>query len=121
MPQNSALPHAENAILDDLVLQSNLSRLNPKFGDFVTRVAAEAWGLPLINQRTKVLITLAIDVANQSQNGPGSPFVAHIHMAIKQGVTRQELEELLLFTCVYAGFNKSAGCFGVLNEIFGDS
>ena len=38
-------------------------------------------------------------------------------MAIKQGATREEIEELLLFTCVYAGFNKAAGCFGALNEI----
>ena len=26
---------------------------------------------------------------------------------------------LLLFMCVYAGFNKAAGCFGMLNEVFG--
>jgi 4-carboxymuconolactone decarboxylase len=39
-------------------------------------------------------------------------------MALKQGATREEIEELLLFLCVYAGFNKVAGSFGVMNEIF---
>jgi 4-carboxymuconolactone decarboxylase len=42
-------------------------------------------------------------------------------MALKQGATREEIEEVLLFMCVYAGFNKAAGCFGTLNEILGSS
>jgi 4-carboxymuconolactone decarboxylase len=40
-------------------------------------------------------------------------------MAIKQGATRAELEELLLFICVYAGFNKAVVCFPLLNEVLG--
>lgn len=107
-----------NAVLDDQELQAGLKGINPKFGDFVTRVAGEAWGLPLIDQKTKALITVAVDVVNQSQYGPGSPFAAHVDMALKQGATREEIEEVLLFMCVYAGFNKAAGCFGALNEIF---
>jgi 4-carboxymuconolactone decarboxylase len=109
----------KNAVLDDVELQQGLKRINPKFGDFCTRVAGEAWGLPLIDQKTKALITIAIDVVNQDQVGAGSPFGAHVNMAIQQGATREEIEELLLFMCVYAGFNKAAGCFGMLNEILG--
>lgn len=108
----------QNAVLDDVALQDALKGINPKFGDFVTRVAGEAWGLPLIDQKTKALITIAVDVVNQDQVGPGSPFAAHVNMAQQQGATKEEIEELLLFLCVYAGFNKVAGCFGVLNEIF---
>jgi 4-carboxymuconolactone decarboxylase len=108
----------ENAVLGDTQLQANLKSLNPKFGDFVTRVAGEAWGLPLIDQRTKALIVIAVDIVNQDHVGEGNPFRAHVDMAMKQGVTREELEELLVFMCVYAGFNKVAGCFGALNEIW---
>ncbi len=111
----------KNAVLDDHKLQEGLNRINPKFGDFCTRVAGEAWGLPLIDQKTKALITIAIDVVNQDQTGAGNPFGAHVNMALKQGATREEIEELLLFMCVYAGFNKAAGCFGMLNEILGAS
>jgi 4-carboxymuconolactone decarboxylase len=107
----------KNAVLDDLQLQESLKQINPKFGDFVTRVAGEAWGLPLIDQKTKALITIAIDVVNQGQSGPGSPFGAHVNMALQQGATPEEIEELLLFLCPYAGFNKVAGCFGALNEL----
>lgn len=110
-----------NAVLDDPELQAGLRSIHPQFGDFCTRVAGEAWGLPLIDQRTKALITIAVDVVNQTQNGLGSPFQAHVTMALRQGVTRPEIEELLLFMCVYAGFNKAAGCFGALKAIFEES
>jgi 4-carboxymuconolactone decarboxylase len=111
----------KNAVLDDPGLVEGLKAINPKFGDFCARVAGEAWGLPLIDQKTKALITIAVDVVNQDQVGPGSPFGAHVQMALKQGATREEIVELLVFMCVYAGFNKAAGCFGALNQILGPS
>ena len=107
----------DNAVLGDPELQAALNSVHPRFGDFCTRVAGEAWGLPLIDQRTKALITIAVDVANANETGPGAPFEAHVHMALKQGVTLGEIEELLLFMCVYAGFNKAANAFGRLGEI----
>jgi len=109
----------KNAVLEDHKLQDDLKKINPAFGDFCTRVAGEAWGLPLIDQKTKALITIAVDVVNQDQVGPGNPFGAHVRMALKQGATRAEIEELLMFMCVYGGFNKAAACFGRLNEFLG--
>lgn len=107
----------ENAVLGDPELQSALKGINQKFGDFCIRAAGEVWGLPLIDQKTKAFLTIAIDVVNANESGPGTPFAAHVMMARKQGATDAELEELLLFMCVYAGFNKAAGAFGRLNEI----
>jgi 4-carboxymuconolactone decarboxylase len=107
----------KNAVLGDPQLQEALKGINPRWGELCVRVAGEVWGLPLIDQRTKALITIAIDVVNANETGPGTPFEAHVDMALKQGVTREELEELLLFMCVYAGFNKVAGAFGRLDEI----
>lgn len=105
-----------NAVLDDAGLQAALSGVHPAFGDLCTRVAGEVWGKPLIDQATKALITIAIDVVNQGLV-PESPFEAHIRMALKQGVSFEQLEELLLFTCAYAGFNKVAPAFVRLREI----
>ena len=105
-----------NAVLDDLGLQAALKAVHPAFGDLCTRVAGEAWGKPLIDQLTKALITIAIDVSNQGMV-PESPFEAHVRMALKQGASFEQLEELLLFTCVYAGFNKAAPAFARLGAI----
>ncbi len=109
----------KNAVLEDEALKAALMGINPKFGDLCIRAAGEAWGQPLLSQKIKALITVAIDVVNQDQVGPGNPFGAHVNMSIQQGATREEVEEVLLFTCIYAGFNKAAGCFGALNEILG--
>jgi alkylhydroperoxidase/carboxymuconolactone decarboxylase family protein YurZ len=114
MPANAA---GANAVHDDPALQAALRALHPAWGDFCIRVAGEAWGLPLIDQRTKALITVAVDVVNGGENGPGAPFEAHVDMALKQGVSRAELEELMLFMSVYAGFNKAASGMGKLQEI----
>ena len=110
-------PYA-NAVLDDRNLQEKLAAIKPKYGPWVTRVAGEMWGLPLIDQKTKALIALTTDVVNQSPlGGPGSAFVAHVHIALDQGATREEIEELFLFLTVYAGFNKMVGCFAALNDV----
>jgi 4-carboxymuconolactone decarboxylase len=114
---NGSVPRYRNAVLDDYNLQAGLNSVNPKFGDFCTRVAGEAWGQPLIDQKTKALITIAVDVVNQER--AGGPMAVHVDMARQQGATRGEIEELLLFMCVYAGFNKAAACFSVLDEVFG--
>lgn len=108
-----------NAVLDDAELRAGLAGINPAFGELCVRVAGEVWGRPLIDQKTKALIVIAIDVVNQSLTGPGTPFGAHVNMALKQGATRAEIEEILLLTCVYAGFNKAAGAFGALKELLG--
>ena len=105
-----------NAVLDDLELQSGLKGVNPAFGDLCTRVAGEVWGKPLIDQATKAMLTIAIDVVNQGMV-PESPFEVHVRMALKQGVSFDQIEELLLFICVYVGFNKSAPAFIRLAEI----
>jgi 4-carboxymuconolactone decarboxylase len=107
----------KNAVLADPPLQEALKSIHTDWGDFCTRVAGEVWGLPLIDQKTKAFITIAVDVANANETGPGSPFEAHVHMALKQGATLAEIEEVLMFMSVYAGFNKAASAFGRLGEI----
>jgi 4-carboxymuconolactone decarboxylase len=111
------IPTMANAVTDDQALQQALLGINPDFGDLCVRVCGEVWGKPLISQKVKCLITIALDVANQSLDGPGTPFEAHVNMALKQGASFEEIEELILFTCAYCGFNKAAGAFGKLKEI----
>lgn len=38
-------------------------------------------------------------------------------MALKQGATYAELEELIVFASAYTGFNKGATTMGALNKI----
>lgn len=106
----------ENAVLGDSELQAGLRTMNAEFGDLCIRASGEAWGKPLIDQKTKVLIAIAVDVVEQIH---GKPFENHLHMAMKQGITREELEELLLFMTIYAGFNKAGAYYPELAQFFG--
>lgn len=105
----------ENAILGDQELQAGLRGLNEEWGDFCIRASAEAWGKPLIDQKTKILIAIAVDIVEQIN---GKAFENHVAMARKQGVTYEELKELLFFMNIYAGFNKVGGYYSTINEIF---
>ncbi|GAL25995.1 4-carboxymuconolactone decarboxylase [Vibrio maritimus] len=81
------------------------------------RVAGEGWGMPLIDQKTKALISIAIDQMALNVTGEGNPFGAHVDMALKQGATYEELEELIIFASAYTGFNKGATTMGALNKL----
>lgn len=107
----------KNAVLDDQELISALKSIHPVWGDMTVRVAGEAWGMPLLDQKTKALITIAIDQMALNINSEGSPFSAHIDMALKQGATYEEIEELIIFASVYTGFNKGATTIAALNKI----
>lgn len=102
----------ENAVLGDKELQAKLRAINPEFGDFCIRVSGEVFGKPLIDQKTKALIAIVVDVVEQLR---GIPFENHVEIALKQGATRGELEELLLLMTIYAGFNKAGSFYGELS------
>ena len=108
----------ENAVLDDGDLRAGLMAINPKFGDLCIRVAGEVWGAPLLPQKVKAFVAMTVDVANQGPCGPGSAFRAHLDMAVKQGATRDEVEELLTFLCCYCGMNKLPHFFAAAGEAF---
>ena len=106
----------DNAILGDKDLMTGLRKMNPAFGELCIETSAKAYGMPLLDQKTKVLIAIAVDIIEQIT---GKPFENHVHMAMKQGITRDELEELFLFMTTYAGFNKAGVFYPALNQVLG--
>lgn len=107
----------KNAVLDDQGLINGLKSINPVWGDLTVRVAGEVFAKPLIDQKTKTFITIVLDQMALNVNGTGNPFGAHVDMALKQGATYEEIEELIVFASMYTGFNKGATTMGALNEL----
>lgn len=107
----------KNAVLDDQALIDGLKSINPVWGDLTVRTAGEVWGMPHLDQKTKALIAIAIDQMALNVTGEGNPFGAHVDMALKQGATYEELEELIVFASAYTGFNKGATTMGALNKL----
>ncbi|MBI9066889.1 MAG: carboxymuconolactone decarboxylase family protein [Salinivirgaceae bacterium] len=104
----------KNAVLGDEELQKTLLGIDAEFGEFCIRVSGEVFGKPLIDQKTKSLIAIAVDVVEQIR---GIPFVNHVKIALKQGATPDELKELLFLMTIYAGLNKAGGFYGDLQDV----
>src|SRR5215471_4882163 len=70
------------------------------FQEFITRYAwGGVWTRPGLDHRTRSCVTVAILTAL----GRHEELPMHVRAALRNGVTREELKEVLLHTGVYAG------------------
>ena len=80
--------------------QSNLSEFNAPFQEFITRYAwGEIWERAGLTRRERSLITLAILVALNRE----PEFRMHIRAALNNGVTTEEIREVLIHAGIYCG------------------
>jgi 4-carboxymuconolactone decarboxylase len=87
------------------------------FQDFITRYAWGAvWSRPGLDRRMRSAITLAALVSLRAEN----ELAMHIRAALRNGLTAEEIREVLLHTAVYAGVPAANAAFaqarGVLRE-----
>jgi 3-oxoadipate enol-lactonase/4-carboxymuconolactone decarboxylase len=74
--------------------------LTAPFQDFITRYAwGDVWSRPGLDRRTRSLLTLALLTALGHEHELGM----HVRAAITNGVTPEEIGEVLLHSAVYAG------------------
>ena len=80
--------------------QANLSEFNAPFQEFITRYAwGEIWERAGLTRRERSLITLAILVALNRE----PEFRMHIRAALNNGVTIDEIREVLIHAGIYCG------------------
>lgn len=74
----------------------------------------EVWGRPGLDRRTRSIVNLAM------LSGMGKPNELKIHVrgALTNGVTKQEIQEIFLQTCIYAGVPSAGEAFKVAREVF---
>jgi 3-oxoadipate enol-lactonase/4-carboxymuconolactone decarboxylase len=87
------------------------------FQDLVGRVAwGEIWTRPGLDPRTRSCITVAMLVAL----GRLDELELHIGGAERNGVSRDEIVEVLLQAAIYCGFPAANSAFAVARKVFGD-
>jgi 4-carboxymuconolactone decarboxylase len=93
----------------------NRNEFNEEFQDLITRYAwGEIWSRPGLPRQTRSLITLAMMVAlNRSDE-----FRMHVRAALNNGVTREEIREVLLQTTIYCGAPAANSAFHMAEEVF---
>ena len=90
---------------------------NAPFQDLITRYAwGEIWSRPGLPKKTRSLITIAMMVAlNRTEE-----FRLHLRAARNTGVTRSEIQEVLLQTAIYCGVPAANHAFQVAEEVFAE-
>lgn len=84
------------------------------FQDFITRYAwGEVWSRPGLSRHTRSLITLAMTIALNREE----EFRLHLRAALTNGVTREEIQELLLHSAVYCGVPAANHAFKVAADV----
>lgn len=88
--------------------------LTAPFQDLVTRYAwGDVWSRPGLDRRTRSMLTLALLAAL----GHDTELALHVRGAVTNGVTREEISEVLLHTAVYAGVPAANSAFAVAGRV----
>ena len=87
------------------------------FQDFITRYAWGAvWSRPGIDRRMRSAITLTALVTLRAENELGM----HLRAALRNGLTPDEISEVILHTAVYAGVPAANAAFAVAKQVLTD-
>jgi 4-carboxymuconolactone decarboxylase len=94
------------------------TRFDRDFQDLLTRYAwGEIWTRPGLPRRTRSLVTLAALVALGRQH----ELRLHLRAALRNGVPRGEIKEVLLQMAVYCGLPAANDAFRLAAEVFAET
>ena len=107
-------------VLGDEHVDRAVERTTPEtadFQDFITRYAwGEIWARPGLDRRTRSAITLTALVALNREH----ELAMHIRAALRNGLTREEITEVLLQSAVYCGVPAANGAFAIYREVLAE-
>ena len=85
------------------------------FQDFITRYAwGDVWAREGLDRRTRSCITLAVLTALRAE----AEIAMHVRAALRNGLSREEVGEVLLHTAVYAGVPAANSAFAIAQTVF---
>src|SRR5918912_3863598 len=87
------------------------------FQDLITRYAwGDVWAREGLDRRTRSCVTLALLAALRAHD----ELAMHVRAARRNGVTPDEIGEVLLHTAVYAGVPAANSAFAVAQRVLSD-
>ncbi|HEX6676303.1 MAG TPA: 4-carboxymuconolactone decarboxylase [Actinomycetes bacterium] len=88
------------------------------FQDFITRYAwGEVWTRPGLDRRTRSAVTLAVLTALHCEN----ELAMHVRAALRNGLSAEEIGEVLLHTAVYAGVPAANAAFAIAQRTLAEA
>lgn len=112
--------NVRRAVLGDAYVDRSLANrtdLTDEFQNLITRYAwGEIWTRDGLPRHTRSLLTIAMMVALNR----GEELALHLRAAKNNGVTRDEIKEVLLQTAIYCGVPAANSAFHLAQRIFGE-
>ena len=88
------------------------------FQDFITRFAwGDIWSRPGLDRRTRSFVTLAALMALNHHD----ELAMHVRAALRNGLSPEEISEVLLHTSVYAGVPAANRAFAAAQPILAEA
>lgn len=108
------------AVLGDAHVDHAIAATTPEtaaFQDFATRTAwGDIWDRPGLSRRERSIATLA----SLTTGGHENEIAMHVRAALRNGLTRDEIAEVLLHTALYAGLPASNSALAIMREVFAE-
>jgi len=106
------------AVLGDAHVDRSLQKrndFNQEFQDLITRYAwGEIWTRPGLERRERSLIVLALMIALNR----GDEFKMHVRAAFNNGLTQDDIKEVIMQCAIYAGVPAANSAFHQAEEVF---
>lgn len=119
-PVHDAGTKVRREVLGDAHVDRAVAATTPftaPFQDFITRYAwGDVWSREGLDRRTRSAITLAALTAL----GREGELELHVRGAVRNGLTAEEIAEILLHTAVYAGVPAANAAFAVARRVLED-
>jgi len=108
------------AVLGDAHVDRAIATTTPEtaaFQDFATRYAwGDIWARPGLTRRERSIATLA----SLTTGGHENEIAMHVRAARRNGLTRDEIAEVLLHTALYAGLPASNEALAIMRDVFAE-
>jgi 4-carboxymuconolactone decarboxylase len=97
--------------------EANKDEFTADFQDFITRYAwGDVWSRDGLDRRTRSAITLAALVSLRAEGEIGM----HVRAALRNGLTPEEIKEVILHTAVYAGVPAANEAFRIAQRVIAE-
>lgn len=111
---------ARRAVLSDAHVDraiANTTEVTADFQDFITRVAwGDVWSRPGLDRRSRSVAVITSLIAH----GHHEELAMHLRAGLRNGLTVEEITEVILQSAVYSGVPAANSAFRVANEVFGE-
>ena len=94
------------------------TELTADFQDFITRVAwGDIWSRPGLDRRSRSVAVLTSLIAH----GHHEELAMHVRAALRNGLTVDEIREVILQSAIYSGVPAANSAFRIANEVLGEA